>query len=41
MRRGPLARLLAVVFVFNPLVMGAGALYSYEHTPPIPTEVHA
>ncbi|WP_440990257.1 nitric-oxide reductase large subunit [Haloarchaeobius baliensis] len=38
-RRGTLAKLLAVVFVFNLLVMGAGALYSYEHTPPIPKEV--
>jgi nitric oxide reductase large subunit len=30
-RRGTLAKLLAVVFVFNLLVMGAGALYSCEH----------
>jgi nitric oxide reductase subunit B len=37
-RRKTLAKLLAVVFVFNLVVMGAGALYSYQNAPPIPTE---
>jgi nitric oxide reductase subunit B len=36
--RRTVARLLAVAFVANLVVMGAGALYSYEHAPPIPRE---
>jgi nitric oxide reductase subunit B len=37
--RRTIAKALAVVFVFNLVVMGAGALYSYQEVPPIPREV--
>jgi nitric oxide reductase subunit B len=36
--RRTIARLLAFAFIANLVVMGAGALYSYEHAPPIPRE---
>lgn len=39
MRRRTLARLLAVVFVVNLVVMGVGAWYSAEQAPPIPETV--
>lgn len=38
-RRRTLARLLAVVFVVNLVVMGVGAWYSAEQAPPIPETV--
>jgi nitric oxide reductase subunit B len=37
--RSTIAKILAIVFVFNLIVMGAGALYSYQQAPPIPKEV--
>jgi len=37
--RSTLAKILAVVFVLNLVVMGAGAAYSYQHQPPIPDEI--
>jgi nitric oxide reductase subunit B len=37
--RRTIATALATVFVLNLLVMGAGALYSYQQVPPIPQEV--
>ncbi|WP_458189068.1 nitric-oxide reductase large subunit [Haladaptatus sp. NG-WS-4] len=37
--RKTLAKLLAIVFVLNLAVMGVGAWYSYENTPPIPQTV--
>ncbi|WP_458207846.1 nitric-oxide reductase large subunit [Haladaptatus sp. NG-SE-30] len=37
--RKSLAKLLAIVFVLNLAVMGVGAWYSYENTPPIPQTV--
>ena len=37
--RKTLAKILVVVFVANLVVMGAGALYSYQNAPPIPQEV--
>ncbi|WP_254823933.1 nitric-oxide reductase large subunit [Haloglomus halophilum] len=36
--RRTIARLLAFAFITNLVVMGAGALYSYENAPPIPRE---
>jgi nitric oxide reductase subunit B len=38
-RRRTIAKALAAVFVFNLVVMGAGALYSAQQVPPIPQEV--
>jgi len=38
-RRSTIAKLLAIVFVFNLVVMAGGALYSYQQTPPIPDAV--
>ncbi|EFW90104.1 Nitric-oxide reductase [Haladaptatus paucihalophilus DX253] len=38
-QRSTLGKLLAIVFVLNLIVMGAGAWYSYEHAPPIPQKV--
>ncbi|UPW01392.1 cbb3-type cytochrome c oxidase subunit I [Halorussus gelatinilyticus] len=37
--RRTLGKILAVVFVLNLAVMGAGAWYSYQEAPPIPKEV--
>jgi nitric oxide reductase subunit B len=37
--RQTLAKLLVGVFVFNLVVMGAGAMLAYEKAPPIPQEV--
>ncbi|MFC6615189.1 nitric-oxide reductase large subunit [Halopenitus salinus] len=37
--RRTIAKVLAVVFVFNLVVMGAGAFYSAQQVPPIPQEV--
>ncbi len=37
--RQTIAKALAVVFVFNLIVMGGGALYSAQQVPPIPQEV--
>jgi nitric oxide reductase subunit B len=39
LRRATLAKLLAVVFVVNLVVMSAGAVYAYEQAPPIPEAV--
>jgi len=39
LERKTLAKILAVVFVFNLVVMGAGAWYSYENAPPIPDNI--
>ncbi|WP_255198754.1 nitric-oxide reductase large subunit [Halorarius litoreus] len=38
-RRSTIAKALVVVFVLNLVVMGVGALYSYQQSPPIPKEV--
>ncbi|MFC7157434.1 nitric-oxide reductase large subunit [Halomarina halobia] len=38
-KRRTLAKILALVFVFNLVIMGVGALYSYQQAPPIPQEV--
>ncbi|WP_132056806.1 nitric-oxide reductase large subunit [Halorussus amylolyticus] len=38
-RRETLAKIIAGVFVLNLAVMGVGAWYSYEESPPIPKEV--
>lgn len=38
-RRSTIATALVVVFVLNLVVMGTGALCSYEQSPPIPREV--
>lgn len=38
-RRRTLAAALVAVFVLNLVVMGAGAVYSYQQAPPIPEEV--
>ncbi len=37
--RQTIAKALVVVFVLNLIVMGVGALYSYQQVPPIPQEV--
>jgi nitric oxide reductase subunit B len=37
--RSTIAKILVTVFIFNLIVMGAGALYSYQQEPPIPKEV--
>ncbi|GAB3687545.1 cbb3-type cytochrome c oxidase subunit I [Salinarchaeum chitinilyticum] len=37
--RSTIAKLLAIVFVVNLVVMAGGALYSYQQTPPIPDAV--
>lgn len=38
-KRATIAKLLAVAFVFNLVVMGGGALLAYQSAPPIPDEV--
>src|SRR6056297_3499385 len=38
-RRKTIAKLIAVVFVFNLVVMGTGAWLAYEEAPPIPEQV--
>lgn len=38
-RRRTLARILVGVFVFNLVVMGVGAAYSYQEVPPIPDSI--
>ncbi|WP_101295029.1 nitric-oxide reductase large subunit [Halegenticoccus soli] len=38
-RRKTLAKLLVAVFVFNLVVMGFGAWYSYQQSPPIPQTI--
>ncbi|WP_254532588.1 nitric-oxide reductase large subunit [Natrinema gelatinilyticum] len=38
-RRRTLARILAVVFVFNLAIMGVGAWYSMQQSPPIPDAI--
>lgn len=36
LRRRTIARVLVVVFVFNLVVMGAGAWFAYQEAPPTP-----
>lgn len=38
-RRKTLAKILVGVFLFNLVVMGAGAAYSYQEAPPVPDSV--
>ncbi|MDY7082143.1 MAG: cytochrome B, partial [Halobacteria archaeon] len=37
--RKTIAKALVAVFIFNLIVMGGGAIYSYQQVPPIPQEV--
>ncbi|WP_435183700.1 nitric-oxide reductase large subunit [Halobellus sp. EA9] len=39
LRRKTIAKAIVVVFVFNLVVMGAGAWFAYQEAPPIPEEV--
>ncbi|WP_144905537.1 nitric-oxide reductase large subunit [Halobellus captivus] len=38
-RRKTIAKVIAVVFIFNLVVMGTGAWFAYQEAPPIPEEV--
>ncbi|WP_416841292.1 nitric-oxide reductase large subunit [Haloferax sp. DFSO52] len=39
LKRKTIAKAIAVVFIFNLVVMGAGAWFAYQEAPPIPDEV--
>lgn len=39
LERKTIAKVIAVMFIFNLVVMGAGAWFAYQEAPPIPEEV--